>query len=168
MNGVCKVKFLVIGLGSMGKRRVRNLIALDCDNIAGFDIRPDRRKYSNSEYNIVTFKSLESAINKFNPDVFIISTPPEFHMEYANFAFDRKIHCFIEGSVVDADKILELSQKNKGTDNHEKKQITTFHHYCSSPYPTKHVSTIFYLFLIFTPSISQSFRVCRNGNYPCG
>jgi predicted dehydrogenase len=116
MNGVCKVKFLVIGLGSMGKRRVRNLIALDCDNIAGFDIRPDRRKYSNSEYNIVTFKSLESAINKFNPDVFIISTPPEFHMEYANFAFDRKIHCFIEGSVVDADKILELSQKIKETD----------------------------------------------------
>jgi predicted dehydrogenase len=109
------MNYLVIGLGSMGKRRVRNLIALDCDNIAGFDIRLDRREYSNNEYNIATYKNLEDAINKFNPDIFIISTPPEFHMEYANFAFDRKIHCFIEGSVVDADKILELSQKIKGS-----------------------------------------------------
>ena len=32
------MRFLVIGLGSMGKRRVRNLIALGHkDNVAGFD-----------------------------------------------------------------------------------------------------------------------------------
>ena len=110
------MKYLVIGLGSMGQRRVRNLIALGCDNIAGFDTNADRRKDSNNKYNIVTYESLKVAISQFEPDVFIISTPPEFHMEYANFALKRKIHCFIEGSVVEADLILELSEKIKGTD----------------------------------------------------
>jgi predicted dehydrogenase len=110
------MNYLVIGLGSMGQRRVRNLIALGCDNIAGLDVRGDRREHSNNKYNIATFDSLENAVSCFNPDVFIISTPPEFHMEYAHFAFDRKIHCFLEGSVVEADKILELSEKIEGTD----------------------------------------------------
>ena len=110
------MKYLVIGLGSMGKRRVRNLTALGCENIAGFDIRGDRRDFSNAEYGIPTFDSLEDAIHQFNPDVFIVSTPPEFHMGYGNIAFDKEIHCFIEGSVVEADKILELSKKVEGAD----------------------------------------------------
>ena len=38
------MKYLVIGLGSMGKRRVRNLLALGIINVAGFDIRKDRRQ----------------------------------------------------------------------------------------------------------------------------
>ena len=39
------MKFLVVGLGSMGKRRVRNLIALGFkDSVSGFDIREDRRE----------------------------------------------------------------------------------------------------------------------------
>ena len=38
------MKFLVIGLGSMGKRRVRNLLANGEKSIFGFDLREDRRK----------------------------------------------------------------------------------------------------------------------------
>ena len=36
------MKFLVIGLGSMGKRRVRNLQYLKAGEIIGFDLREDR------------------------------------------------------------------------------------------------------------------------------
>jgi|APSaa5957512535_1039671.scaffolds.fasta_scaffold50106_2 predicted dehydrogenase len=110
------MNFLVIGLGSMGKRRVRNLIALGCKHIAGFDIRKDRRSHVNDKYNIPIFDDFDLAIRKFNPDAFIISTPPDLHMKYAYYAFDKGIHCFIEGSVVDADKILELSKKLENTD----------------------------------------------------
>ena len=110
------MKFLVIGLGSMGKRRVRNLKALEYRDIAGFDTRQERTKFAASEYNIRTFDDFDEAVKEFEPEAFVISTPPDLHMKYAYYAFERGIHCFIEGSVVDADKILELSKKLKGTD----------------------------------------------------
>ena len=37
------MKFLIIGLGSMGKRRARNLLALKYSNIFGYDINKNRR-----------------------------------------------------------------------------------------------------------------------------
>ena len=46
------MRFLVVGLGSMGKRRVRCLLALKDKNIAGFDLRKDRVKEAQKKYNI--------------------------------------------------------------------------------------------------------------------
>lgn len=105
------MKFLVIGLGSMGKRRIRNLLALKQENIAGFDINEDRVRDANEKYEIKTFNDFNKAIESFNPDVFIISTPPNLHMKYAYLAKDKNIHCFIEASVVDSQKILALSEE---------------------------------------------------------
>ena len=90
------MKFLVIGLGSMGKRRVRNLIALEYKKIAGYDTRQDRIEFANDKYNIKTFSDFDQAIEKFKPEAFIISTPPDLHMKYAYYALKRGIHCFIE------------------------------------------------------------------------
>lgn len=36
------MNFLVVGLGSMGKRRIRNLQYLKAGEIIGFDLREDR------------------------------------------------------------------------------------------------------------------------------
>lgn len=109
------MKFLVIGLGSMGKRRVRNLIALQEKNIAGFDISIERTKETYEKYNIETFNNFKEAINIYKPDVFIISTPPNLHMNYAYYAYEHNIHCFIEASVVDSQKIIELDKIIKNT-----------------------------------------------------
>lgn len=109
------MKYLVVGLGSMGKRRVRNLQALGMMDVAGFDTRADRRQEAQIKYGISVFESLDSAIQKFKPQAFVISTPPDLHMHYAYFAFERGISCFIEASVVDADKIKLLSEKISGT-----------------------------------------------------
>lgn len=107
------MRFLVIGLGSMGKRRVRNLIALGYkDSVAGFDLRDDRRIEA-EKYDIAIFDNFEKAMDEFKPDAFLISTPPNLHMHYAYIAEQNDIHCFIEASVVDAEKILELSNKIK-------------------------------------------------------
>lgn len=108
------MKYLVIGLGSMGKRRVRNLHALGVKDVAGFDIRADRRREAREKYDIAVFDDFDLAVQAFSPQVFIVSTPPDLHMQYAYCAFDRGISCFIEASVVDADKIKELSGKLKG------------------------------------------------------
>lgn len=109
------MNYLVIGLGSMGKRRIRNLQALGVAPVAGVDPRPDRRAEAAGKYGIDTFAGLEDALQKFKPDVFVISTPPDLHMHYAYQALERGISCFIEASVVDADRIQELSRRVAGT-----------------------------------------------------
>lgn len=109
------MNYLVIGLGSMGKRRVRNLQALGMKNLAGFDTREDRRQESQEKYGIPVFDSLETAMKEFEPQAFMISTPPDLHMHYAYYAFERGISCFIEASVVDADKIKQLNEKIRDT-----------------------------------------------------
>ena len=108
------MNYLIIGLGSMGKRRIRNLKALGVDTVAGFDPREDRRQDSAKRYGIQVYDNLETAMNLFNPDAFIISTPPQLHMKYAYYGFEKNICCFIEASVVDSEKIKQLSEKIKG------------------------------------------------------
>ena len=102
------MKFLVVGLGSMGKRRVRNLIALGDNDIAGFDLREDRCLEANEKYGITTFSDIESALKNFRPDALVISTSPEHHMKYAWMGFELGLSCFIEASVIEADRILKL------------------------------------------------------------
>lgn len=102
------MRSLVIGLGSMGKRRVRNLQALGFVDIAGFDIREDRRLEAAGKYGIVTYADFETALKAFQPEALVISTSPAHHMRYAWVGLERKLSCFIEASVVDADRIVEL------------------------------------------------------------
>lgn len=107
------VKLLIIGLGSMGKRRIRNLLALGYDKIAGFDIREDRCLEAFNKYDIKIFSEIDIALKSFNPDALIISTSPDQHMNYAWKGFKFGIPCFIEASVVEAEKILELYEITK-------------------------------------------------------
>jgi predicted dehydrogenase len=109
------LKYLVIGLGSMGKRRVRNLQALGIKDIAGFDLRLDRLNEAHEKYAIEVFDSLEDALRKFSPNVFVISTSPDLHMQYAYIGQAKGIHCFIEASVVEAEKIKKLHELVRGT-----------------------------------------------------
>lgn len=106
------MRFLVIGLGSMGKRRVRNLISLGNSEIAGWDIKESRRLETEAKYGIKVFDSFEESIEQFKPEAFLISVNPDKHMEYAFYAFNKNINCFIEASVTDADNILKLSKMN--------------------------------------------------------
>lgn len=106
------LRFLVVGLGSMGKRRVRNLRTLGYAHVAGFDPREDRRTEAATRSAIPTFGEFESALEHFRPDMLIISTPPQHHMTYAWAGFERSISCFVEASVVDAERALELHRRS--------------------------------------------------------
>lgn len=99
------MKILIIGLGSMGKRRIRNLKALNLTEIQGFDQRVDRRKEAESLYGITTYSTIEYALqNKF--DAFVISVPPNVHHIYMKLAVEQQIPFFVEASVVDDDMDL--------------------------------------------------------------
>jgi len=110
-----EMRFLIIGLGSMGKRRVRNLRALGQAEIAGFDLRADRRNEVIAKYGIPVYEHLEAALVGHNPDALIISTGPRHHMDYAWDACDRGLSCFIEASVVEPDRILALYNRIRGS-----------------------------------------------------
>lgn len=106
------MKFLVIGLGSMGKRRVRCLQALNVSTIIGFDPREDRRSEAKTKYGITTINSLEEVdVSSFN--AIIISTPPDRHTEYAKIAIDNSIPAFIEASVI-LEEVKEIREYNVG------------------------------------------------------
>jgi threonine dehydrogenase-like Zn-dependent dehydrogenase len=65
-------KFLIVGLGSMGRRRIRSLKYLSVNDlkylsvndIIGFDIRKDRCKDAKEKYGIETFLPLCKIIIK--------------------------------------------------------------------------------------------------------
>lgn len=113
---VYEMKFVVIGLGSMGKRRIRCLLSLGEKNIIGIDIIKERRKIAEENYGIVTYEKIEYIQDISDISAFIISVPPDQHMKFAHFAIDNDIHCFIEASVVD-DKMIDLMQKEKLKDS---------------------------------------------------
>ena len=104
---------LVIGLGSMGKRRVRNLQALGVNNIIGLDNRKDRREETENIYKISTVNDFDEAVKKYKFDAFIISLPPAIHHIYMKKALELSIPAFIEASVIDVDfeKIIKQAKE---------------------------------------------------------
>lgn len=108
------MKFLIVGLGSMGKRRIRNLKEIGIKEIVGFDIRDDRMKQASELYSILTVKDFESAL-KENPDAMIISTSPDAHKKYALHAIENKIPFFTEVNTMkptEMQEIIEGLKKN--------------------------------------------------------
>ncbi|MDX4059299.1 Gfo/Idh/MocA family oxidoreductase [Aliarcobacter skirrowii] len=105
------MKVLQIGLGSMGKRRVRNLQYLGIRNIIGYDTRNDRLDEASRLYNIEVVNSLD-VIDFKDITHIIISTPPDKHSEYVELALNLNKHVFIEASVVD-DQYNDLIERAK-------------------------------------------------------
>ncbi len=93
------LRFLIVGLGSMGKRRVRCLKHLGAGSIVGFDPRADRRAEAEQKYGIATVARIEDGFEG-EPDAVIISTPPDLHTAYARMAGERDTHFFTEASVI--------------------------------------------------------------------
>ena len=108
---VKKLKILVIGLGSMGKRRIRNLLKLQYTDIIGFDMSESRISEVKKNYPVVVSSSFNNCL-KQKPDVMIISTPPDKHLKYAKVAIKNNIHFFTEVNLLSkhVEKIIQHLQ----------------------------------------------------------
>lgn len=105
------INILVVGLGSMGKRRIRCLKELGCANIMGFDLREDRREEAKEKYMVEVVGNIDSAmIDK--TDAIIISTPPNKHNEYIKLAIEKRKPALVELSVI-LDGLEELNNLAK-------------------------------------------------------
>lgn len=105
------MRILVVGLGSMGKRRIRNLAKLGYKDIIGFDTRNDRIREVLKQYQIKSTSNLNHAL-KMSPDVMIISTPPDSHLIYANLAIKNGINFFSEVNLFSHD-VSEMIRKTR-------------------------------------------------------
>lgn len=110
-----KLTFLQIGLGSMGKRRIRNLGVNGENNIIGFDISPEKRKEAEEKYGIKTVDNLNDVSEK-DFDALLISTSPEKHGDYIRFALKNKKHFFVEHPTNDDGyrEIIQSTDKDPG------------------------------------------------------
>ncbi|HUJ19460.1 MAG TPA: Gfo/Idh/MocA family oxidoreductase [Nitrospirota bacterium] len=134
------MNFLVAGLGSMGKRRIRCLKALGYGAIGGLDVRSDRRTEVEEKYGIAVYADFQEALAAVKPDCLIISVPPDVHHLYMKLAIEHGLHFFVEASVVDTD-LEEIRKKLRG------RRIV------AAPSAT----------LLFHPAITQIAAVIRSG-----
>ncbi len=92
----------VAGLGSMGRRRVRDLLALGHE-VRGFDIRPDRCAAAARDFTIPTASSprelLEGSSGELL-DALVVSTPPDRHVEYYERALRAGLPFFSEANIL--------------------------------------------------------------------
>lgn len=103
--------FLIIGLGSMGKRRVRSLQAIGGHAIIGLEPKETDRKEAEEKYGITTVNEV-GEVNLAEVDGIIISTPPDKHNEWIDFAIQNKKPVFVEASVI-LEGLEELNKKAK-------------------------------------------------------
>ena len=105
------MRILVVGLGSMGRRRVRNLTHLGGHEIAGFEPQLERGRQVGEEAGIEVFGSIEDGL-AWGPEALVISTPPDHHAEYALAASRAGLPFFTEASVVTTgmDEVIEAAR----------------------------------------------------------
>lgn len=89
----------VIGLGSMGRRRIRLLKEMKKDFlIIGVDNNIKRRRNVGKEYNINCCCSIESV--KVSLDCAFVCTPPQFHAAIIRECLQRELHVFSEINLI--------------------------------------------------------------------
>jgi predicted dehydrogenase/branched-subunit amino acid aminotransferase/4-amino-4-deoxychorismate lyase len=89
------MKVLVVGGGSMGRRRLRDLTYLYPGGVLLLEPVSERCKQVSTAFGIPGFSSLETAMEQ-GPDALAISTPPALHEPYVRAALDHGKHVFAE------------------------------------------------------------------------
>jgi predicted dehydrogenase len=97
-----KYKILIVGLGSMGKRRLRILKGIDKNaNIVGVDSRSDRRKETEKLFEVRTFENLDSvSATGYEKGIAFVCTHPLFHEKIIYDCLKKNFHIFTELNLV--------------------------------------------------------------------
>jgi predicted dehydrogenase len=91
--------FLQIGLGSMGKRRIRCLQALGQRRIWAYDPRPERRQEAAELYGVTPIEEIEAGLAQ-DIQAVLVSTPPDLHYQPVHAGLSRGKHVFCEANIV--------------------------------------------------------------------
>lgn len=109
------MKFVVVGCGSMGRRRIRllkkisssfEIIAVDCDK--------ERQKAVRQDFDIETYDDLDYVFNYFSPDCAVISSSPLTHARIIESCLKHDCHVFSELNLLSDNYLnnIELAKVN--------------------------------------------------------
>lgn len=94
------MKIIVIGLGSMGKRRIRLLQEMDKSiEIVGIDSKKERVEEVKEQYGIGCVTDLVNMPN--NVDCAFVCTSPQYHADIIRECLERDCHVFSEINLID-------------------------------------------------------------------
>lgn len=95
------MKVVIIGLGSMGKRRIRLLKVIKKDiEIIGVDNNTRRTKEISEQFGITCYSSLEDMDNIDNIECAFVCTAPLSHAEIINCCLHKNLNVFTEINLV--------------------------------------------------------------------
>lgn len=92
---------MIVGLGSMGKRRLRLLKKLCPElTICGVDRDEIRREFVESNFGISTYASIAEAVEAQEPEAAVVSTSPLSHSAVVRECLEAGLHVFTELNLV--------------------------------------------------------------------
>ena len=109
------MKIIVIGLGSMGKRRIRLLSENKDVQLIGVDSQESRIEEVKEKFGIPCYSSLSDAVSAEKIDAAVISTSPLSHASIIKECLNNNLHVFTEINLVQDgyDENIQLA-KEKG------------------------------------------------------
>lgn len=109
-------RFLVVGCGSIGRRHVRNLLALGQREVRLVDPDASALEHACAEFGLTGSTQLEDGL-VWRPDAVIVANPTAFHIPTALAAARQGCHLFIEKPLGDsldgADELLRLARERR-------------------------------------------------------
>ncbi len=92
---------MVVGLGSMGRRRIRLLQKYDSEmQIVGIDSLKERCEKVRQEYSVEVFNSIEEACKEKDMECVFICTSPLSHANLIHICLEKNMHVFTELNLV--------------------------------------------------------------------
>lgn len=102
---------VILGCGSMGKKRLRFLQEWGCKNLTAVDLKPDRRQEVKEQFKIAVSSEFEETLKKVRPKVVFIATSTAFHLKPALAAAKQGCHMLIEKPLSDTLAGLDSLQR---------------------------------------------------------
>lgn len=87
---------LIVGVGSIGARHVKNLLALGFRNLTICDPSQKRAAAVSQNGKLRTYTDMSTALKTEHPEIVFICTPPHLHVLHARQALHSGAHVFIE------------------------------------------------------------------------
>ena len=103
------MKILVIGGGSMGRRRLRDLTYLHPGGVLLHEPVAERCKQVSEAFGVRGFTGLDEALEQ-RLDTLVVSTPPALHGAYVRRGLEAGLHVFAEVPyLLDYDELKQVA-----------------------------------------------------------
>jgi predicted dehydrogenase len=103
------MKILVIGAGSMGRRRLRDLNYLNLGGVLLFEPISERCEQVAGAFGVPGYLDLNAAMQQ-HPHALVVSTPPALHETYVRHGIEQGMHVFAEVPfVLDYEALVQIA-----------------------------------------------------------